>query len=182
MAQWALGIAIAAFVLAAARWIADLIAGTVPFRPRRERHEGVHLRVELLASGTNCFIIRGGSTLLFVSLRVYNESPQRPATLSRIDMRLRHGRRWMVASPYPAAEADIFASLVRNGLPADVPPSSHLDFYEVYQVPDLMPQTSIPIRVTASDYTGSRGVTFDRLSLRLDTRPPLDILFQTLDI
>jgi hypothetical protein len=182
MAGWALFVAGVALALSVARWILDYFFGVPPFKRRGERHETAQLRVELLASGTNCFVIRGGSTLLFLSLRVYNESPQRSATVTRVRARVRHHRAWETVQPYPAEQAPIFQSLVRNAMPAEIPSSSYLDFYEVYQLPDLLSRTTARIRLEVFDYLGATSVIEDNLSLRLDTRPPLDILFQTLDI
>jgi hypothetical protein len=94
---------------------------------------------------------------------------------------VRHRRSWKTVEPYPAEQASIFQSLVRNAMPAEIPPSGFLDFYEVYQLPDLLSRTTARIRLEIYDPLGARSVIEDQLSLRLDTRPPLDILFQTLD-
>ncbi len=138
--------------------------------------------MELLAEGTNCFVIRGGYSLVFVSLRVYNESEQRAATLSRLVVELRRGRRWRPLAPHPHDHAFIFGSLSRNALPIDLQPGAYEDVYEVYQLPDLIDQTNIRLRVVAWDYTGAHAYVDDTLAHRLDDRPALDILFQTLDI
>jgi len=174
-----------ALTLSLAHWCWDLWAGGLRGRrrgSRHGRHEAVALRVELLAEGTNCFVIRGGYSLVFVSLRVYNESEQRSATLSRLVVELRRGRRWRPLAPHPHDHAFIFGSLSRNALPVDLDPGAHEDIYEVYQLPDLIDQTNIRLRVVAWDYTGAHAHVDDTLAHRLDDRPPLDILFQTLDI
>lgn len=149
---------------------------------RHGRHEGVALRVELLAEGTNCFVIRGGHSLIFASLRIYNESEQRAATVSRLVVELRRGRRWRPLAPHPSEDAFIFGSLSRNALPVELEPGSSEDVYEVFQLPNLIDQTNIRVRVVAWDYSGAHAVVDDTLALRLDDRPPLDILFQTLDV
>jgi hypothetical protein len=64
----------------------------------------------------------------------------------------------------------------------EIPPMSSEDFYEIYQYPDLVSRTIATIRLRVADYSGAGGSLEDTLSLRLDTRPPLDVLFQTLDI
>lgn len=182
MAFWALVIASLALALSLTRWVLDYLLGIPPFRGRGERHERAQLRVELLASGTNCFVIRGGVTLLFLSFRVYNKGFQRSASLTRVRARVRHRRSWLTVVPYPAEQAPIFKSLVRNALPAEIPPASYLDFYEVYHLNDLLPRTTVRIRLEIFDAFGGKSAIEDYLSLRLDTRPPLDILFQTLDL
>jgi hypothetical protein len=171
-----------ALTLSLAHWGWDLWTGGLRGRRRGGRHEAVALRVELLAEGTNCFVIRGGYSLVFVSLRVYNESEQRAATLSGLVVELRRGRRWRPLAPHPHDHAFIFGSLSRNALPVDLQPGAFEDIYEVYQLPDLIDQTNIKVRVVASDYTGSHATVDDTLAHRLDDRPALDILFQTLDI
>ena len=182
MEKWTFAIALLAFLLAAARWLLDWWAGTLPWRQRGGRHERIALRVEFLASGTNCFIIRGGYTLVCVSLRVYNRSEQRAATLSRVVVQVKFGRRWRRLEPHPAEEAAIFGSLIRNALPLELPPGGEEDLFEIYQLPDLIARTTARIRVRVSDYSGAHASVEDLLSLRLDDRPPLDILFQTLEI
>jgi hypothetical protein len=174
-----------ALTLSLSHWVWDWWTGG--FRGRRRgsrhgRHEGVALRVELLAEGTNCFVIRGGYSLVFASLRIYNESEQRSATVSRLAVELRVGRRWRALAPHPSEDAFIFGSLSRNALPVELEPGSSEDIYEVFQLPDLIDQTNIRIRVVAWDYTGAHAVVDDTLAHRLDDRPPLDILFQTLDL
>ncbi|MDA1190515.1 MAG: hypothetical protein O3A46_02390 [Candidatus Poribacteria bacterium] len=94
MATWAFILSVIALTLAAGRWAMDWWAGTPPWRERRGRHERVSLRVELLAEGTNSFVIRGGYSLVFLSLRVYNRSEQRSATMARARVELRIGRHW----------------------------------------------------------------------------------------
>lgn len=182
MEQWAFFFSVLAFLLAAGRWVADILTGNLPFGRRSGRHEIVQLAVELLAGKTNCFILRGGYSLIFVSLRVYNRSQQRSATVSRLTLEYMRSRRWIPLEPFPATEADIFGSLVRNALPVSIEPLATDDVYEVYQLPDLIQRPFVRIRVQAVDYSGSFAVVEDVLPLRLDSRPPLDILFQTLDI
>ena len=45
----------------------------------------------------------------------------------------------------------------------------------------LSGKTNARTRLRVYDYTGSSSAVEDNISLRLDDRPPLDILFQTLD-
>lgn len=179
MALAAFILSLIALLLAAGRWAFDIWQGGL-FN-RRGRRERVSLRVELLADGTNSFLTRGGSTLVFLSLRIYNESEQRDATVSKIEADIRHRRAWKRLRFCPSPEADIFASLVRNALPAHLMPGDSDDFYEAYQLDDLVWKTNARMRLRVYDYTGSSASVEDSVSLRLDDRPPLDILFQTLD-
>ena len=136
MALAALIIALTALLLAAGRWAYDIWMGGL--LSRRGRRERVALRVELLKDGTNSFLTRGGSTLVFLSLRVYNESEQRDATVSKIEADIRHKRGWKPLRFCQAPEADIFASLIRNALPAHLTPGASDDFYEAFQLDDLV--------------------------------------------
>ncbi|MBT3266498.1 hypothetical protein HN371_05050 [Candidatus Poribacteria bacterium] len=174
-----------ALVASLSHWAWDWWTGNLRSRrrgSRHGRHEGVALRVELLAEGTNCFVIRGGYSLIFASLRVYNESEQRAATVARLVVELRRGRRWRPLAPQPNDDAFIFGSLARNALPMELAPGASEDIYEVFLLPDLIDQTNIRVRVVAWDYSGAHAFVDDTLAHRLDDRPPLDILFQTLDI
>jgi hypothetical protein len=182
VAAWALALSVIALALAVAHWALDWARGDLPFRPRRERREPVQLRVELLARSTNCFLIRGGYTLVLVSLRLYNDTSQRAATIARLALEARLGRRWKRLDVYPAEEAVIFKSLVRNALPATIPASGAEDFYEIYQLPDLVARTTLRIRIRVTEQFGLSASIEDDLPIRLDTRPPLDVLFQMLDV
>ena len=172
---------ILALLVSVARWAVDWWTDNLPWRHRGGRHERVSLRVELLASGTNCFVIRGGSSIVFVSLRVYNESEQRAADVAEVRADLRMGRHWRRLEAHRSEDAYIFGSLVRNSLPIDLNAAASEDLYEAYEWPELISRTAVRVRITARDASGQEASVEDSLSLRLDSRPPLDILFQTLD-
>ncbi len=182
MATWALAISILALVVALGRWIADWWVGSLPWRARGGRHERVRLRVELLADGTNCFVVRGASSVIFLSIRVYNQSEQREADVMEIWADVRVGRHWRRLERHQSEDAYIFGSLVRNALPEQIAASQFEDLYEAYEWPELISRTAVRVRVSARDDSGQRASVEDTLSLRLDSRPPLDILFQTLDV
>ena len=182
MAAWALAISIVALVLALGRWAADWWVGSLPWRQRAGRHERVRLRVELLADGTNCFVIRGASSVVFLSLRVYNQSEQRDAEVREVWADIKVGRHWKRLAVHESADAYIFGSLVRNAFPMQIDASESEDAYEAFEWPELISRTAVRIRVTARGDSGEKASVEDTLSLRLDSRPPLDILFQTLDV
>jgi hypothetical protein len=182
MVHWALAIGIVAFLLAAARWAVDWWAGSLPWQQRGGRHERVNLRVELLSGRTNCFVIRGASSIIVLSLRLYTESEQREAEVRDVRADVRIGRQWRRLPIHENPDAEIFGSLARNALPLPLDASASEDVYEVYEWPELISRTSVRARVTAYDESGEKASVEDTLSLRLDSRPPLDVLFQTLDV
>ena len=178
--EWAAFIlSLTALLLAAGKWAFDIWQGGL-FN-RKGRRERVSLRVELLAEGSNSFLTRGGSTLVFISLRVYNESEQRDATVSKIEAQIRHNRAWKTLGFCPRPEAGIFPSLIRNALPTHLTPGETDDFYEAFQLDGLVWKTAARVRARVYDYSGSVASVEDNIPHRIDDRPPMDILFQTLD-
>ncbi|GIX06928.1 MAG: hypothetical protein KatS3mg115_1331 [Candidatus Poribacteria bacterium] len=179
---WALILSALALLLSLLHWALDWWSEGSLGRRRRSRHRRPVLEAEFLAEGTNCFVFRGGSTLVFVSFRVYNRSEQRAATVASVRAQLRSRRQWHDLEVYPTEHAAIFGSLVRNALPVNLKPGAYEDFYEVYQLPHLLDRTTARVRVRVVDYSGAEARAEDTITHRLDDRAPLDILFQTLEI
>lgn len=167
-----------AFTLALSRWI------VVALEARSRRHIGREspIKIEPLVEGINCFLSRGGYTLLLISFRAYNTSDQRPVTISRCRLAVRVGRRWRYAHLYETPLAKIFPSLTRNSLPLTIEPSKSLDLFEVFQYDALMSSTEVPVRIECREREGE-VVTYEmRIYHRTDNRPVFDILFRTLGV
>ena len=174
----ALILSIIAVILAASKWICDLHADRAdrPIHDRRRR--GNRLRAELLTKQTNCFITRGGHLLFLVSCRVYNEGDQVPVTIQTCQLQAKIGHRWQDTKLYQAPLAALFPSLLRNSLPIILKPEERQDFYEIFALDTLIPNTTIKIRLKLQNGGGKITLCRDKFNHRVDEHPVFDILFR----
>jgi hypothetical protein len=175
-------ISIIALILALSKWIYDFRKGSVVSTPRGGLRSESQVKIQLLANQTNCFITRGGLTLFLLSLRIYNESDQRPATIKECTLSIRNGRRWQEIKPYETPQAAIFPGLMRHNMPITIEPSETQNLYEVFQLYELIPGTRIRIKIRCLEKSGETFEGKDELYHRIDERPVFDILFRTLGV
>lgn len=178
----ALIISIIALILALSKWIYDFQKGNVVSKSRVGLRSESQVKIQLLANQTNCFITRGGFTLFLLSLRIYNESDQRPVTIEECTLSIKNGRRWQEIEPYETPQAAIFPGLMRHNMPITIEPSETQDFYEVFQLYELISGTRIRIKLRCLEKNGEIFEGEDELYHRTDERPVFDILFRTLGV
>jgi len=178
----ALIISIIAFILALSKWIYDFQKGSVVSTSRGGMRSESQIKIQLLANQTNCFITRGGFTLFLLSLRIYNESDQRPITFDECILSIKNGRKWQEIEPYDTPQAAIFPGLMRHNMPVTIEPSKTQDFYEVFQLYELISSTRVRIKIRCFERNGEIFEGEDELYHRTDEKPVFDILFRTLGI
>jgi len=178
----ALIISIVALVLALSKWIYDFRKGSVASTLHGGMRSESQRSIQLLANQTNCFITRGGSTLFLLSLRIYNESDQRSIAIGKCNLSIRKGRKWQEIEPYDTPQAAIFPGLMRHNMPVTIKPLENQDFYEVFQLYELIPSTRLRIKVRCVEKNGEIFEGEDELFHRTDERPVFDILFRTLGV
>ena len=174
----ALILSIIAVILAASKWIYDLHADRADRPIHNRRRRGNHLRAELLTKQTNCFITRGGHLLFLVSCRIYNEGDQASAAIQGCQFQAKIGHKWQDTELYQAPLAALFPSLLRNSLPITLKPEERQDFYEVFALDTLIPNTTVKIRLKFQGGGGKITLCRDKFSHRVDEHPVFDILFR----
>ncbi len=177
----ALILSVIAVILATSKWIYDLHADRADRRIHGRRGRGSRLRVELLTEQTNCFITRGGHLLFLVSCRIYNAGDQAPVAIQTCQLQAKIGHRWQNTELYQVPHAVLFPSLLRNSLPILLKPEERQDFYEVFALDMLIPNTTIKIRLKFQ--SGGKKITLyrDKFSHRVDEHPVFDILFRVFE-
>ena len=175
-------ISIIALILALSKWIYDFLRSSIISTSRGGMRSESQVKLQLLANQTNCFITRGGLTLFLLSLRIYNESDQRPLALEECTLSVRNGRRWQEIEPYETPQAAIFPGLMRHIMPITIEPSKTQDFYEVFQLYELISRTRIRIKIRFLEKNRETFEGEDEIYHRTDERPVFDILFRTLGV
>jgi len=175
-------ISIIALILALSKWIYDFRKSSVVSTSRGGLRSEAQVKLQLLANQTNCFITRGGFTLFLLSLRIYNESDQRPVIIERCTLSVRIGRKWQEIKPYYTPQAAFFPGLMRHNMPVTIEPLETQDFYEVFQLYELIPSTRVRIKIRCLEKNGETFEGEDELYHRTDKRPVFDILFRTLGV
>ena len=174
----ALFLSILAAILAASKWIYDLHVDRADRRIHGRRRRGNRIGVELLTKQANCFITRGGHLLFLVSFRVYNEGDQVPVTIQACQFQAKIGHKWLDTELYQVPHAILFPSLLRNSLPITLKPEERQDYYEVFALDELIPSTTIKIRLKLQSGRGKITLRRDKFSYRVDDHPVFDILFR----
>jgi hypothetical protein len=67
-------------------------------------------------------------------------------------------------------------------MPITIEPSKTQDFYEIFQLYELIPSTRIRIKIRCLEKNGEIFEGEDELYHRTDKRPVFDILFRTLGV
>lgn len=181
MSTLSLIISIIALALAIGKWIYDFQVGKSGHKKGKRRF-GAMVRIEFLAGKTNCFITHGGSILFLISFRIYNDNDHIPVTIKDYEFSVKNGYRWQETTLYEDPQSAIFPSLLRHNLPFRLGPEQREDFYEVFQLDELLSSTETKVKLRCIERGGKKFECVDRISHRLDDRPVFDILFKTLGV
>jgi len=176
-ATLALIVGLLALSVSIARWVYDFLLRSS--NTAKSKKSKIH--IGLLEEQTNCFITRSGHLLFLISLRIYNDSDQIPATISNYRCQARIQRHWRTPELYNAPQANIFPSLIRNSLPVTIAPEERQDFYEVFALDEIIPGIEIKMRFDIQTSTGKTIQHRFRLRHRTDKRPVFDLLFRMLE-
>jgi len=175
-------ISIIALILVIAKWINDFFYPGGRMRESGKRRFRAMVRIEFLAGKTNCFITHGGSILFLISFRIYNDNDHIPVTIEKYEFLVKNGYRWVETQLYEVAQADIFPALFRHNVPFRLEPEQREDFYEVFQLNELLSNTETKVKLRCIKRGGKKFECVDMISHRLDDRSVFDILFRTLGV
>lgn len=174
-------ISIIALILVLAKWFYDFQSDKSKHKRGRRRF-GAQVRIEFLAGKTNCFITHGGSILFLISFRIYNDNDHIPVTIDKYEFLVKNGYKWQETQLYESPQAAFFPSLLRHNVPFRLAPEQREDFYEIFQLNELLSSTEAKVKLRCIARGGKKLECVDRISHRLDDRPVFDILFKTLGV